>query len=311
MPFLSQETIEEVNISGHVVDNSRLNKIGKIRVSPLKSFAILLFAVAFVLPQAVSKISDLNLYLRNFSAEEEMAQAAEASNSDIEKENYSVEAEQKKIDELKKAEELKQKKLTLADIWPEDVDGKKSAPNIIPAAQQAVPLKVNAVQPQKQALVNIWPAEAEKGFLQPRRLVIPAIKVSVNIESLGIGQSGEMEAPKNYKEAGWFNLGPRLGEPGIAIIAGHLDSQYGAPGVFWHLSKLKAGDDIYITNESGKIIHFRVSGSKIYDANAPLGEFFSTSGSARLNLITCNGVWDKNVQNYTSRLVVSAELFAE
>jgi len=301
MPFLAHETIETVNVSGYALDNSKLNKLGNLRLSPMKSFAIVFFIIAILLPKAYSVIPDLSLYLGSFSAAKELAQDSEPAPA--EKNNAS------KTPDQKDAEQPIKKKQTLADIWPEEFNSGASAPNIVQAAQ-AASLVPDAVQPKKQTITNIWPA-AENNIGGPRRLVIPAIKVSASVESLGIGQNGVMEAPKNYLEAGWLNLGPRPGESGIAVIAGHLDNQYGAPGVFWHLSKLKAGDDIYVIDGTGKDLHFKVSGTRIYSANTPLGEIYEKGGSARLNLITCNGAWDQKAQNYTNRLVVSADIVVE
>ena len=52
-----------------------------------------------------------------------------------------------------------------------------------------------------------------------------------------------------------------------------------------------------------------VTDKKIYeDAQAPLEKIFDQTGSAsRLNLVTCDGVWDKNTHNYNKRLVVYSE----
>lgn len=290
-----------ISVSGYVLDNSKLNKLGNLRLSPLKSFAILFFIVALLLPKAYSEIPDISLYLGSFSAAKELSESAEpvVDNKDVASE----------IVEQKEEMPPVKKKQTLADIWPEEFNGVANMSNVIPAAQAVSPA-VSAIQLKKQTIANIWSA-AENKTGGPNRLVIPSIKVSSSIESLGIGKNGAMEAPKSYLNAGWFNLGPRPGESGIAVIAGHLDSRYGAPGVFWHLSKLKSGDDIYITDEAGKKIRFKVSGSKVYSASAPLSDIYEKGGSARLNLITCNGVWDKKTQNYTNRLVVSAVLLSE
>lgn len=307
MPLFAQKTLEKVNISGHWLDNSKLNKLGNIRISPLKSFAILFFVLALILPQAVSKISDLNLYFTKFSAAKELAQAAGISAE--EKNNFLKKSDQEKPEQEKK-EELKFKKLTLADIWPGEFSVGKSSSKIILAANSGF-TEIKKVQTGEVSFADIWPEEIEREAEVPRRLIIPAIKATANIQSLGIGQGGEMEAPNNFQEVGWFNLGPRPGEHGVAVIAGHLNNEYGAAGIFWHLSKLKEGDDIYVADASGKTFRFKVSGNKIYSADSLLEEIFERGGGARLNLITCNGAWDKNAQNYTKRLVVYAELLVE
>lgn len=312
MPLFAQKTFKKAETSGYCLDNSNLNKIGNIRISPLKSFAILFLIFAFILPQAAAKISDLNLYFTEFSAVKELAQAADISAE--KKKDFSEKPDQEKTEQIKPEQEKKEKpklkKITLADIWPEDFDADSNSSKIILAAKNGF-AGTEKVQNGKFGFADIWPEEAEREAGKPRRLVIPAIKVSANIGSLGIGQDGEMEAPENYLEAGWFNLGSRPGERGNAIIAGHLNNEYGSAGIFWHLDKLKAGDDIYIIDENGKNFHFRVAEKNIYSVSSSLGEIFLGDGKVRLNLITCDGVWDKKTQNYTKRLVVSAELLSE
>lgn len=264
---------------GYWLDNSKLNKIGDIRITPLKSFAILFFIFSLILPKIVVKIYDLDLYLSEFSTQKEMTQAGKIIPT--EKENSFFDAKKKTTDGLKF------KKITLADIWPDET--------------------LN----QKKELKNILSIKNETQNAQAERLIIPVIKVSATIIQLGIGKNGEMETPKDFREAGWFHLGPRPGEQGTALIAGHLDSAYGAPGVFWHLNKLKTGDDIYIIDHNKKTLHFQVKDNKIYSSSAPLEEIYGRGGKARINLITCNGVWDRETQDYSNRLVVSAELVAE
>ncbi len=301
MPFLSQEIIEEVNIAGYRLDNSKLNKIGNIRITPLKSLAIVFFVLALLLPQAVSRISDFSLYLKSFSAMKEIARAAEVSGQ--EKEIVSGGAEQKKA-------EAPKKKLTLADIWPGEFNSGVNPSNITPLAETVLGESEETVNGRAD-FSDIWPEEKENKAGLPRRLVIPSIKVSAAIQSVGLGQNEEMDVPNNFQDVGWFNLGSRPGERGSAVVAGHLNNDYGAAGVFWHLNKLKAGDDIYIIDEKGKSLHFKVSGKKVYSADSSVEEIFGKSDKIRLNLITCSGVWDEKTQNYNNRLVVSADLAAE
>lgn len=301
MSFLFQETIEEVNIAGYRLDNSKLNKIGNIRITPLKSLAIVFFVLALLLPQAVSRISDLSLYLKSFSATKEIARAAEVSGR--EKESVSGDTEQKKA-------EAPKKKLTLADIWPGEFNSGAKPSKVMPLAETVFGESEKTAS-RRADFADIWPEEKGEETGLPRRLVIPSIKVSAAIQSVGLGQNEEMDVPNNFQDVGWFNLGARPGERGSAVIAGHLNNDYGAAGVFWHLNKLKTGDDIYITDEKGKSLHFKVSGKKVYSADSSVEEIFGKSDNIRLNLITCSGVWDEKTQNYNNRLVVSAELAVE
>jgi len=141
----------------------------------------------------------------------------------------------------------------------------------------------------------------------PVRLIIPTINVNAKIQYVGVTSKGAMEVPSNIVDVGWFKLGPRPGETGNAVIAGHFDGENGEAGVFFNLYKLKKGDKLYIENDKGKAIPFVVRESRLYDPGYA-NDVFSASNSAHLNLITCDGVWDGAKKSYSKRLVVFADI---
>lgn len=140
----------------------------------------------------------------------------------------------------------------------------------------------------------------------PMRLMIPAISVNAVIQHLGVTLKGEMEVPNNIIDVGWFDLGSRPGENGSAVIAGHFDGESSKEGVFTDLDKLKEGDKIYIEDNRGISTVFVVRESRIYDPDY-VEEIFSSNDGIHLNLITCNGIWDKTKKGYSKRLVVFAD----
>lgn len=138
----------------------------------------------------------------------------------------------------------------------------------------------------------------------PMRLQISRIGVDAPIQNVGLAADGSMDVPKNPFNTGWYELGSRPGEIGSAVITGHVDSLTGDPAVFADLDKLTIGDIITIENE-GVSLSFRVREIRIYPAQADATEvFISTDGKAHLNLITCNGTWDTDTNQYTDRLVI-------
>ena len=141
----------------------------------------------------------------------------------------------------------------------------------------------------------------------PVRLKIPNISVDAAIEFVGITSEGEMGIPGNAVDVGWFKLGPRPGENGSAVIAGHFTGENGKPGVFTDLSKLKEGDILYIEDDKGTSTVFVVRESRAYDSGYA-DEVFSSSNGAHLNLITCDGVWNEAKKSYNKRLVIFADL---
>lgn len=141
----------------------------------------------------------------------------------------------------------------------------------------------------------------------PMRLKIPAINIDSNIEPLGVQNDGEMESPDNSFEVGWFKFGPRPGEVGSAVMAGHLDGKDVKAGVFYNLYQLKVGDKIYVEDGLGKTTTFSVTGSKNYPPGFA-DEVFNSYDKSHLNLITCNGTWDPKVKSFSQRLVVFSDL---
>ncbi|MFA6918638.1 MAG: class F sortase [Patescibacteria group bacterium] len=138
------------------------------------------------------------------------------------------------------------------------------------------------------------------------RLKIPKIKVDTALESVGLTAQGAVNVPKGLTNAAWFNLGPHPGENGNAVITGHYGIwKNGTPTVFNNLYKLRPGDKLYIENEKGEIITFVVRESRNYNPNTDASDIFiSNDGKSHLNLITCEGAWNKVSKSYPKRLVV-------
>ncbi len=114
-----------------------------------------------------------------------------------------------------------------------------------------------------------------------------------------------MDIPSTGHEIGWFEPGFLPGAQGNAVMAGHLDTELGETAVFWELRTLKAGDTVEVVRADGTIKKFIVTHQTTYDAqNAPMQELFGNSTGAHLNLITCNGAWQQDLQTYDKRLVV-------
>ncbi len=143
----------------------------------------------------------------------------------------------------------------------------------------------------------------------PRRIKIPKINVDTGVESVAKDDKGNMDVPKNVFETAWYNLGPKPGEKGSAVLDGHLDTQTGAPAVFWNLGKLSTGDTIEITDSQNKVYIFKVTKVMNYNLNnIPLEQIFSIATEPMLNLITCGGHYDHVQHQYLERTVVYSKL---
>jgi LPXTG-site transpeptidase (sortase) family protein len=141
------------------------------------------------------------------------------------------------------------------------------------------------------------------------RLKIPEINIDAAIEDAGLTPQGTMGVPAGPANAAWFDLGPRPGENGSAVIAGHEGWKNGIPAVFDNLFQLKKGDKVYIEDAKGTSSTFVVREVRTYDQNGDASAVFgSGDGKAHLNLITCEGIWNAAQKSYSDRLVVFTDM---
>jgi LPXTG-site transpeptidase (sortase) family protein len=159
-------------------------------------------------------------------------------------------------------------------------------------------------QLQQQLIQLLAQQQANPGI--PLRLIIPKINVDAVIEPVGLTPEGAIGAPKGPATTAWFDLGPRPGDNGSAVIDGHFGHwKIGVGSVFDNLNKLVKGDKIYVEDEKGTKFSFVVRESAIYDPQAKASSvFYSDDGKAHLNLVTCEGTWIPAQKTFTNRLVV-------
>ncbi len=145
----------------------------------------------------------------------------------------------------------------------------------------------------------------------PVRLLIPSIGVNASVETVGILNNGDLATPTHspWEDVGWFVSGPQPGEPGSAVIDGHLDRPGGYPAVFWNLRYIQAGATVTVITANGKTLSFRVTLVALYPPqSAPIQEIFGNASGTYLNLITCAGDWIASQNQTTLRLVVYTTL---
>lgn len=139
----------------------------------------------------------------------------------------------------------------------------------------------------------------------PIRLKIPVINVDAVVEYVGLTPDGAMDSPVGPAPVGLYNLGPRPGESGSAVIDGHSGWKGGKPAVFDNLYKIKIGDKVSVESNTGVTTTFVVKKISKFNPNADATNvFISTDGKSHLNLITCTGFWNNILKSHSSRLVV-------
>ena len=142
----------------------------------------------------------------------------------------------------------------------------------------------------------------------PARLEIPAIGVSTPLVRLGRLPDGSIEVPHAWNTAGWYDQGPRPGQPGPAVLLGHVDSKTG-PAVFYRLRDLRPGDLVRVGLTNGQTLVFRVQRTERYPKDKfPTQAVYFPTLDRELRLITCGGDFDYAKGSYVDNIVVYATL---
>lgn len=142
--------------------------------------------------------------------------------------------------------------------------------------------------------------------LRPVRLSVPALKLDVELDDLGLDKTGKLARPARSEVPGWFAGGVVPGEIGPAVIAGHVDSVDG-PAVFWKLRDLAPGDEVTVTRSDGTTAKFRVTASEQFPQKSfPTQKIYGPTPDSQLRLITCDGTYDRKARHYRDNRVVFA-----
>jgi sortase (surface protein transpeptidase) len=142
----------------------------------------------------------------------------------------------------------------------------------------------------------------------PERLRIEEIDVEAPIVTVGVEDDGEMEVPEDVGDIGWYRHGPAPGEPGTAVVAGHVDSREQGRGAFFDLRRVDVGARVEVTDSAGDVQRFEVVARRTYDkATLPADELFSRTGPSQLVLITCGGDFDREAGSYRENVVLYAQ----
>lgn len=192
--------------------------------------------------------------------------------------------------------------------------------NVTEGADNADPAESDSAQPsalgQPGASTTWVPTTPDPEVAAPSAGPTGRTAVSVSIPSIGVDSAlvglgvdpttGGLVPPRRYEIAGVFTDGPLPGDPGPAVIAGHVDSRTG-PAVFYRLEEVIIGEAISVALSDGQRIEFRVVEVAQYPKTAfPTAEVYGPIPGRELRLITCGGDFDPSRRSYRDNIVVYA-----
>jgi Sortase domain len=153
-------------------------------------------------------------------------------------------------------------------------------------------------------------------------LVIPSLGVKaplVPTGAAGAPETASLTIPSDIHTVGWWDGtvsdgestiqedAPRPGQPGVALIAGHIDSAVAGPGALYNLGDLTPGDAIEITGSQGRSTDWVVSAPPQTTLKTELpSSLWVTTGAPKLALVTCGGPFDSATGHYLDNVIVWA-----
>ena len=127
---------------------------------------------------------------------------------------------------------------------------------------------------------------------------------------VGLREDGTLEVPPGSPgaPAAWYTGSPKPGDPGPAVILGHVNAEDGGPGIFADLRQLQPGDEVQVQREDGTTAVFLVLSGELYPKDAfPTEKVYGTTVLPELRLITCDG-YDSKTGTFEDNYVVYARL---
>jgi len=185
----------------------------------------------------------------------------------------------------------------------------------MPIASTSPPSELDVADPtttapeaqQKQMTLAPGTPARSLQVANPVSVSMPQLHLSATLKPLHVDARGRLVAP-DYGSAGWYAAGPEPGEPGAAVIAGHLDNKSG-PDVFAALGRAKPGERIRVRLKDGSLVVFRVTQVKQFpQSHFPTKRVYGPTKKPTLRMITCGGNYDHAAGHYLDNVVVFADL---
>lgn len=170
-----------------------------------------------------------------------------------------------------------------------------------------------SVAPSRSAQAIPKPAQEDAHSF---RVTVPSIGVNapvVDAGSTGAG-GGELNVPSDIHTVAWWDglwksgsstvrekvASP--GQPGVALLAGHVDSAAEGPGVFYRLDVVKPGAIVTVTDQN-KVTKWKVTRVETVNKNALPTGLFANTGKPQLALVSCGGPFDDSAGHYVDNII--------
>jgi len=229
--------------------------------------------------------------------------------------DHAVVAEAARKTQVDRAARAEAGRFRLANLGPVHQPGSRVHANRTGGTQPQRPTLANPGRaPQQQTGAGPVSAIGGPGAI----LVIPALRVRAPIVATG-AVDGFMTVPADIHTVGWYDgidgrgarasarTAPWPGQPGVSLLAGHVDWAGEGPGALYYINQLVVGDPIEVVGSNGTTTRWRVSEAPLTISKKALpADLFANTGPPRLILVTCGGSFDAATGHYLDNVIVWA-----
>lgn len=170
------------------------------------------------------------------------------------------------------------------------------------------------------AAPNPYSAQAPSQRFRPNLLIIPSIGTTAPVVAVGAAgpDGGALDVPSRIDEVGWWDgiwespegvireKVARPGQPGVALLAGHIDSAVQGEGALYRLQQVKQGADVTVTDSRGRAAHWRVTRLQVVPKTALPAALFVNHGPPRLAIVSCGGPFNSATGHYVDNVIAWA-----
>lgn len=152
------------------------------------------------------------------------------------------------------------------------------------------------------------------------RLLIPSIGTDAPVSPEGATgpDGGSLTIPDDIHDVGWWDgvwQSPngevrekvaQPGQPGVALIAGHIDSAVQGEGALYRLQQVKPGASITVIGQRDTVTKWKVTRIQVVLKSDLPRTLFVDTGPAQLAVVSCGGPFDAATGHYLDNVIAWA-----
>jgi LPXTG-site transpeptidase (sortase) family protein len=121
----------------------------------------------------------------------------------------------------------------------------------------------------------------------PTQILAPVIGVNAPVVRTSSSDAPNLPSSLDGQRVAWFSGTNRPGEPGIAVMAGHV--VYGGEAVFTDLARIKEGDTFTTIDANDHAWHFTVRSTIVVRKGGVPPDFYAPTREPTVVLVSCTG----------------------